>query len=101
MYGLVGLMVSFNPLRARAWASFLRHSAQTLALRLGLLLALAVVIWPALVHASEVWSTDEEFTYGFLIPPVALLIVWWQRDALRRSVGMGHTSGLAIVVGAI
>src|SRR5260370_19909967 len=70
-------------------------------LRAGLVVALGVLIWPAVAHAIEVWSTDEEFTYGFLIAPIALGIVWWRRAALRQSVGVGSRAGLAIVVVSI
>src|SRR5438045_3854312 len=73
----------------------------TVSLRVGLSLALGVVVYPAFAHAVEVWSTDEEFTYGFLIPPIAIAVLWWRREALRRSVGVGNQTGLAIVVAAI
>ena len=69
--------------------------------RLALLAALCAVVWPAFAHAVEVWSTDEEFTYGFLIPPIAAFILWWRRDALRRSIGPGRSAGGAIVFGSI
>jgi exosortase len=69
------------------------------AFALGLVLAVAVL--PALAHAIDVWSTDEEFTYGFLIPPVALAMLWLQRKALNRAVGRGQTSGLLVVIGAL
>lgn len=65
--------------------------------RATLLAAVAVVVWPAFAHAVEVWSTDEEFTYGFVIPPVALGLLWLRRGALRRSIGQGRTAGLLIV----
>ena len=64
-------------------------------------LALTVLVWPIFAHAIEVWVTDEEFTYGFLIAPIALGMLWWRRDALRRSIGRGHWAGLAIVMLAI
>jgi len=44
-----------------------------------------------------VWATDEEFSYGFLVPPVALAIVFWRREALRRNLGRGHLAGLGLV----
>lgn len=66
-----------------------------------LIVALIVLVWPTLAHAVDVWSTDEEFTYGFLVPPITLAIVWWRRKALYRSVGQGHVAGLAIVAVAI
>jgi exosortase len=73
----------------------------SLSLRLGLILALGVFVYPAFAHGVEVWATDEEFTYGFLIPPIALALLWWRRQALRSSVGQGSGIGLLIVGGAI
>jgi len=78
-----------------------RAGWQTLAVRGALAVALVAMIWPAIAHAIEVWSTDEEFTYGFLILPIAAGIVWFRRDALRRSLGQGRTAGLAIVAASV
>src|SRR6478672_9712801 len=64
-------------------------------------LALTVLVWPIFAHAIEVWVTDEEFTYGFLIAPIALGMLWWRRAALRQSIGRGHWAGLAIIMLAI
>ncbi len=77
-----------------------RGSAQDwrrLVLGLGLVGSLGLLLWPILAHAVDVWMTDEEFTYGFLIPPIALGIAWWRREAIRRSLGVGHKSGPIIV----
>lgn len=65
---------------------------------LGVLLATIAVVWPAFAHAIEVWSTTEEFSYGFLIPPVALGVIWFRRHALLSSIGQGSTGGLVIVI---
>ena len=64
----------------------------------GLALATLVVVWPAFAHAIEVWSTTEEFSYGFLIPPIALAVIWFRRDALLHSFGAGSAAGLVLVV---
>lgn len=60
-----------------------------------------MLVLPAFVHAVDVWTSDEEFTYGFLIPPIAFAILWWRRAALRRSIGPGRAAGLVLVLGAI
>ena len=83
----------FGGLRAFDW--------RILGPRFALALALVVVVWPAFAHAAEVWRTDEEFNYGFLIPPMAAAITWWRRHELSRSVGPGRTAGLAIIVVAL
>jgi exosortase len=67
---------------------------------LGLALATGVFIYPAIAHGVDVWSTDEEFTYGFLIGPIALALAWRQRHAARRVVARGAASGLVVALGA-
>jgi exosortase len=64
-------------------------------------LAITVLLWSPIAHAVEVWSTDEEFTYGFLIIPIALGLVWARREQLRRRMGAGHNAGLVPVVASI
>lgn len=63
------------------------------------LLALATValVTPAFAHAVDVWSTTEEFSYGFLIAPVSALVIWWRRAELRRGIGPGATGGAIVV----
>src|SRR5579871_4210687 len=74
------------------------RSAWTRALPIGgLAVTLGLLVWPVFAHAIEVWSTDEEFTYGFLIPPIALALLWWRRKALFDSFGGGRKAGLLIV----
>src|SRR5579871_5402046 len=65
-------------------------------LRAACALALAAFIYPAISHAIGVWSTDEEFTYGFLVAPLAGLLVWWRRDALRQNISAGSPVGLIV-----
>jgi exosortase len=61
-----------------------------------LAVATLAVVYPAFAHAIDVWTTTEEFSYGFLIPPVSALVIWWRRDQLRAAIGRGSTIGLAI-----
>jgi exosortase len=49
----------------------------------------------------DVWSSDEEFHYGFVVVPSALAILWWRRTELRASIGAGHASGLILVIAAL
>src|SRR6266542_1594208 len=63
-------------------------------------LALALV-WPALLHAVDVWATTEEFSFGFLVVPISGLLVWWHGKDLRRAIGAGANAGLLAVLGAV
>jgi exosortase len=63
--------------------------------------ALAALVWPAFAHSFEVWSTTEEFSYGFLIVPVSVALILWRRSAIRSAVGNGANAGLVITVLAV
>jgi exosortase len=66
-----------------------------------LLAATAALVWPALWHAVAVWSSTEEFSYGFLILPISAGLVWWRRRQLARSLADGSRWGLAIAAAAL
>jgi exosortase len=61
-----------------------------------LLVALASFLAPALGHAVELWSTTEEFSYGFLIVPTSAALVYLQWARLRAIAGPGDRLGLAV-----
>src|SRR5579885_2644718 len=69
--------------------------------KLGVLALAGVLLWPVAVFSVDAWSTDEALNFGFLVPPVSALLVWWRRDALRRSVGPGATAGLVGAAGTL
>jgi exosortase len=62
---------------------------------------LALFVRDAFFHAWEVWSTTEEFSYGFAVAPVSAAVIWWRRAALRRACGTGSWTGLVIVLGGV
>jgi exosortase len=66
-----------------------------------LALALGALVWPAFAHAFDVWSTTEEFSYGFLIVPISIALIIWRRSALRASVGPGARGGAVIALVAL
>src|SRR4051812_46666820 len=63
--------------------------------------ALLILIWPILTHAVELWGAAEEFSFGFLVGPVAGGIIWWRRDQLSRSITTGDKAGLGIALLAL
>lgn len=68
---------------------------------LGLAVLAAALVAPAFAHAVEVWWTVEEFSFGFLVPPLSLALIWWRRAALRRSLGQGTDAVLLVVLAAL
>jgi len=44
------------------------------------------------------WSTQEEYSHGFLIPVVAVWLLWTRRQALHDSIGRPSWSGLVLIV---
>jgi exosortase len=47
------------------------------------------------------WYTDENYSHGFLIVPIALYFVWERRQRLREAVRKPSYWGLAVVVGSM
>ena len=56
---------------------------------------------PAFVHAWDVWSTTEEFSFGFLVVPVAAALAWPRRRALLDGPAAGSALGLGVVMVAL
>src|SRR5262245_26044186 len=66
----------------------------------GTLIAL-VAFSGALVQLVDRWFTQEEYSHGFLVPVVAVWLLWTRRDALRASVGRPVWGGPIVLLLAI
>ena len=44
------------------------------------------------------WTTQEEYSHGFLIPLVAVWLLWSRRDALLASVSRPAWSGVILIL---
>lgn len=74
-------------LTARAW------------LLIGALTAVMMAIFAsALALMWERWATREEFSHGFLIPVIALFLLWQRRDRLEREPFTGSWAGVGVVL---
>jgi exosortase len=47
------------------------------------------------------WYTDENYSHGFLIVPIALYFVWERRRKLKEAAQKGSSWGLVIVLGSV
>jgi exosortase D (VPLPA-CTERM-specific) len=48
-----------------------------------------------LVHR---WTVQEEYSHGFLIPLIAMWLIWSRRDAIARSIGRPSFAGGALIL---
>jgi exosortase len=72
-----------------------RRGPDRQALAAGLTTAALLLLYvPALSHAAEVWRTDQEFSFAFLVPPFALFLLWLRRGALRAALAPSANIGL-------
>ncbi|MDR1728809.1 MAG: exosortase/archaeosortase family protein [Acidobacteriota bacterium] len=47
------------------------------------------------------WYTDDNYSHGFFIAPIALYFVWERRAALKDAARCGNAWGLVLVAGAL
>ena len=64
-------------------------------------LACVATFSSALLGLVDRWSTQEEYSHGFLIPVVAAWLLWTRRDALRASIGRPSLAGPCLILLAI
>jgi exosortase len=62
------------------------------------MLAAALLYGPVLVKLAHDWRIDPTYSHGFVVPPIALYLVWRQRERLRSAVPRPSAAGLAILV---
>ncbi len=63
--------------------------------------ALLLLYIPEFAHALNVWTTDEEFSFAFFVPPLALGLLWTRRQALVRALGPGSWLGLPLLLSGL
>jgi exosortase D (VPLPA-CTERM-specific) len=79
------------------------ESAKTTAIRvwvLGFVAALVAIVAfrGPLFELVRRWTTQEEYSHGFLIPLVTAWLLWTRRDALRASIGRPAWSGAVLIL---
>lgn len=64
--------------------------------------ALLLCYWPVIHDTVSAWATSRMYSYGFLIPPVGIYLVWRRREELRTtSVRPSYATGVAVLLGSI
>jgi len=69
---------------------------------IGLLVAsFALLYWRVIVNLIHDWATDDNYSHGFLIVPLAAYLIWERRDRLRQLTLRPTWWGFAIVCGSV
>lgn len=64
-------------------------------------MAIALVYLPVLAHGLDVWRSDQELSFGILVPPAAASLLFLRRRDLAAASGPGHPLGLALLGGGL
>jgi exosortase len=72
-----------------------------LALIVGLAVSFGLLYWTVLVALVHDWATDENYSHGFLIIPLAVFLAWQRREQLRGLALAPRSWGLLLVGGSL
>lgn len=79
-----------QPVRYRASPAFL--------VTVGLCVALlSATSYDTLLYMARVWTGREEYSHGFLIPIIAVFLVWQRKDQIEKSEFRGSWLGVMVV----
>jgi exosortase len=73
----------------------------TFAAVVALLVATAALYGPVLLKLWHDWQSDESYSHGVLVAPIAAWLAWRVRDRLRAAPLRPSMSGLVIVIGSL
>jgi len=83
-------MLEVQMMRRRDFAIAMALSAGVLALYSGVLLGLA-----------RQWATDDNYSHGFFVLPLAVFFAWERRAALRTAVARPSLAGLILIAASL
>jgi len=75
-----------------------RLSRSALLLLAGMAVFIGIMYWDGLSYLVGQWSAQDEYSHGFLIPLVALYLLWQNKAALQRLECRGSWWGAVLVV---
>ncbi len=63
--------------------------------------AILVLYWPVIVGLVDAWSTDDNYSHGFFIVPLAAYFAWERRHAFSALPARASWLGLVVILGAV
>jgi exosortase len=78
------------------------QAAQSKMAAIGLVLvALAIVYWSVIAGLVGAWSTDDNYSHGFFIVPLAVFFAWERRRAIVSAPMRPSLAGAVVVAGSL
>ena len=65
------------------------------------IVVVCIAYWATLVHISQSWFNDAEYSHGFAVPIFAFFLLWVKRDQLQGGTLKGSWWGLLLVFAGI
>jgi exosortase D (VPLPA-CTERM-specific) len=65
------------------------------------LIALTIAFLPGIEELIQTWNSVEEYSYGWLIPPIVVFLVWQRTDMLRQLELRGSKWGWLVLGAAV
>jgi exosortase len=62
---------------------------------------LGVLYWNVVWDLVRVWSTDDNYSHGFLIPPIAAFLAWERRDRFLAAPLRPSLVGLIVIAASV
>lgn len=93
------LTPTHNLTRLTAQVGSLRPTAAVVVAALAALTGWA--FWPTLVSFVHVWSTDDGYSHGFLVPAFAAFVLWLRRDRFPEKLTPRPVIGLIVIALAL
>ena len=62
--------------------------------------SLGILYWPVLTKLASDWAHDDNYSHGFLIPPLAAYLVWERWDRLKGTPCSPTIAGLFVIAGS-
>lgn len=75
--------------------------ASTLGTVLALAAAMAWVYGGIMAGLARQWASDDNYSHGFFVIPLAVYFAWERRDALRRAKIRPGTAGLVVICASL
>jgi exosortase len=63
--------------------------------------AIAVAYWSVLVSLVRQWASDDNYSHGFFVLPLALYFVWERRETLKRTEAHPDVAGALLIVASL